>query len=129
MVRATNEKELGKAVKDKVDEIEIIGDLKNNVIRIKATGKVAWVVAIGAVGVAVACVLTAPADVAVPPAAAVHFAVAAPTLLAASTALGGTSVAISAIMIAVAAGGVGALNSLRSYNLVKENGKTILRRK
>ena len=128
MVQARNEKELGTALKDKADEIEITGDFEKKIVRIKATGKVAWAVAFGAIAVAVACVLTAPADVVAPPVAAVHALTAAPTFAAASTALGGTSVAVSAIAIAVAAGGVGALNSLRSYKLIKKNGKTILKR-
>ena len=123
MVRARNEKELGKALKNEVDEIEISADLETNVYKIKARGKVAWLVALGAIGTAVAFLLASPETMGISAIAA------APTFLAASTALGGASVATSAIMIAVAAGGVGALNSLRNYNLVKENGKAILRRK
>ena len=123
MVRASNEEELGKALKNQVDEIEISIDLENKVGKIKATGKVAWAVAIGAIGTAVVFLLAGPGTMGTSAIAA------APTFLAASTALGGASVATSAIMIAVAAGGVGALNSLRNYNLVKENGKAILRRK
>ena len=123
MVRARNEEELGKALKNEVDEIEISIDLENKVGKIKATGKVAWAVAIGAIGTAVVFLLASPGTMGTSAIAA------APTFLVASTALGGASVATSAIMIAVAAGGVGALNSLRNYNLVKENGKAILRRK
>lgn len=40
-MKVNNEKELGKALHDEEDSIEIEGDLSNKVIRIKATGKVA----------------------------------------------------------------------------------------
>ena len=49
-----NEKDLGKAINDNQPYIEIEGDLVNKVMRIKATGKAAWIIAIGAVTVAVA---------------------------------------------------------------------------
>lgn len=35
-------KELGEAIKSNEDYIYVEGDLKNKVIRIKATGKIAW---------------------------------------------------------------------------------------
>lgn len=52
----TKEDELAKAVENDEDRIVIEGDLKNQVIKIKATGKVAYVVAIGAVAVAVTAI-------------------------------------------------------------------------
>lgn len=41
----------------------------------------------------------------------------------------GTGATVTAIGIAVAAGGVGALNSLRNYKLEKRDGKTVLIKK
>ncbi|WP_332405986.1 hypothetical protein, partial [Vibrio metschnikovii] len=40
----SNEADLGEALKREQDTIEIEGDLKNKVLKIKATGKVAWAV-------------------------------------------------------------------------------------
>uniref|UniRef100_UPI003F583790 hypothetical protein n=1 Tax=Vibrio cholerae TaxID=666 RepID=UPI003F583790 len=53
----SNEADLGEALKREQDTIEIEGDLKNKVLKIKATGKVAWAVAIGAIGIAVAVLI------------------------------------------------------------------------
>lgn len=108
-----DEKELAKAIKEEHDTIEIEGDLANKAIKIKATGKVAWCVCIGAIGIAVAATLAAPVTrgASLP----VKFAI-APVV---ATSLGGFSVVTSAIMIAVAAGGVDVLNKLRKYNIEK----------
>ena len=57
----TTSKELGEALKQDQETIEIEGDLTNKTFRIKAAGKVAWAVAFGAIVVAVASVLAAPA--------------------------------------------------------------------
>ena len=43
-------KQLGQAIKEEKETIEIEGDLAAKVIRIKATGKVAWGVAAAAAG-------------------------------------------------------------------------------
>lgn len=47
------EKELGEALKREEDTITIEGDLVNKVIKIHGTGKTAWGLTIGAIGVAV----------------------------------------------------------------------------
>ncbi len=60
-VKCNTAEELGKAIKNKEDTIEIEGDLKNQVIRIKATGKVAWGVCVVSLGVAVIAYLSIPA--------------------------------------------------------------------
>ena len=49
MARVTTEDELAKAVERGDSTIIIEGDLKQKVIRIKATGRVAWVVAFAAI--------------------------------------------------------------------------------
>ena len=119
----TSEKELGQALKSKRDTIEIEGDLSKKVIKIKATGAVAWVVAIGAIGIAVAATFAAPATAGTSGVLSVVGAGAAVSVL-------GLSTTTAAISIAVAAGGVGALNTLRSYKIEKKTpNKIILRRK
>lgn len=126
-----NEKDLSEALKNDKDTIEIEGALADKVIRIKATGSVAWAIAIGSIAVGLAAILvtagtggtTAPATIP------------AGTLAAAgSVAILGTPVTISLIGIAVAAGGVNAgiarLNKLRNYKIKsKTKNKVILVRK
>jgi len=50
----TNEKELGEAIKNGQDYIEVEGDLVNKVFKIKASGKVVWGI-IGAAIVGIIC--------------------------------------------------------------------------
>ena len=123
----TTEKELGEALKNNQDTIEIEGDLANKVIRIKATGAVAWGVCIGCVAVAVTFIVvtfgsggtTAPVTV---PTAAVS--------LGAAAAVWGLPTALAATGIAAAGGGVIVLNKLRKYRLEKKSDtKIVLHRK
>ena len=118
------EKELGEALKREEDTITIEGDLVKKVIKIHGTGKPAWGLAIGAIGVAVVSVVaTAGTSTPATGSAALISGGAAATVL-------GVPTAVSAVSIAVAAGGVGALNKLRDYNLTKINdNKVILKRK
>ena len=115
-MKVTNEKELGEALKNDEDYIEITGEFGDKIIRIKATGKVAWAVAFGAIGVAVVAVLSIPTTggtSAVP-------ALAANAILApAAVSILGAGTVASAIAIAVAAGSVGVLNKLRKYKMTK----------
>jgi hypothetical protein len=112
----STEKELGDALKNNQDSIEIEGDLSKKVIRIKATGTVAWAVAIGAIGIAV--VLTVGSGgTAAPAAGLVGFG---------AVSVLGVSAATSAVAIAVAAGGVGALNSLRKYKIVSQSDNKVV---
>ncbi|MDC5842514.1 hypothetical protein OPW33_24615 [Vibrio europaeus] len=116
----SNEADLGEALKSEQDTIEIEGDLKNKVLKIKATGKVAWAVAIGAIGIAVTMLIATGGTGA--PASGI--------IGGGAVAVLGLPTAISAISIAVAAGGVGALNSLRSYEIADQsNGRLVLKRK
>lgn len=123
----TTEKELGEALKNDQDIIEIEGDLKNKVLKIKATGKVAWGACIVSITVAVAAavVIISTGGTATPvagPLAGITLGVAAPTL--------GMSTAITATGIAIAGGGIGALNKLRKYKVEKIlDTKIILHRK
>ncbi|MDN3555774.1 hypothetical protein [Halomonas maura] len=116
----SNEADLGEVLKNDQDTIEIEGDLKNTVLKIKATGKVAWAIAIAAIGVAVT-VLIATGGTGAP---------ASGIIGGGAVAVLGLPTAISAVSIAVAAGGVGVLNSLRSYRIADQsNGKLVLKRK
>jgi hypothetical protein len=114
------EADLGEALKNEQDTIEIEGNLKKKVLRIKATGNVAWAVAIGAIGVAVIIALGS-GGTAAPVSGIVGFG---------AVSVLGLSAATSAVAIAVAAGGVGALNMLRQYKIVSDSGdKLVLSRK
>lgn len=113
----TRKDELGEALKNGESRIEIKGDLAKRVIRIKATGPVAWFLAIGCLGIAAVAIVGSGGT-----AAPVGAAAMAPAV----SILGG-STATAAIAVAVAAGGVGALNRLYSgYDLVKESEDRIL---
>lgn len=120
LVTVTNEKELARAMEDKESTIEIVGDLSKKTIKLKATGKVAWAIAFAALTAAVAFAMSgAGAPAALP--------------LAGTTAafIGGTGATISAIELAVAAGGVAILSALRDdYKIVeKNNNHVVLKRR
>ncbi|MEI3776128.1 hypothetical protein [Pectobacterium brasiliense] len=126
MAAITTEKELAKAIKENQDTIIIEGDLAKKTIKIKATGKVAWVIAFAAIGIAVGATI---ATVGTGGAATPVTGTAA--LVGASGAVGvlGVSTTTSAIAIAVAAGGVGVLTRLRKYTIVdKSNSRVVLKR-
>ncbi|ENC6423215.1 hypothetical protein [Aeromonas veronii] len=120
-----NEKDLGKALNEDQDTIEIEGSLRDKVIKIKATGKVAWVIAIGAIGVAVVAILY---PVPEPATQASAKGIAALTGGAAVGILG-AGTAMSAIAISVASGGVAALNKLRSYKIISNSGDKLVLKK
>ncbi len=129
-VKCNTAEELGKAIKNKEDTIEIEGDLKNKVIRIKATGKVAWGVCAASLAVAItACLATLPTSMVNPAGGAASFVSGISATGVATAMLG--SAAVPAVMIGVAAGGIGALNTLRDkYKIVEKNKKSIkLKRK
>lgn len=107
-----SEEELANAIENGTESIEIEGDLAKGVIKIKYVGKAAWLVAIGAIGVAVASLMVSPATAGVSAGFAAASAAGAVGILGAAT----TATAIS---IAVAAGGVGVLNRLRDYDMEK----------
>ena len=105
-----DEEALGKAIQQDTDTIEIEGDLANKVIRIKSTGKVSWVIAVGAIGLAAAALLSAPAT------GGTTVLASLPALTPAVGVLGAAAAA-SAVLIAVGGGGVEVLNKLREYDL------------
>lgn len=119
--KATNEKELSSAIKEGADEIEIEGDLANKVIRIKATGKVAWAVAIGAIAVAIVSLVAVPVSGG---SSAVANLATAPVVF---SVLGTASV--PAITLAAVSGGVAVLNKLRGYKIIEKSDSYVLLRK
>jgi len=84
---------------------------------------VAWIVALGAIGVTVTAILatTVTGGAATPVSGFVGLGASS----AAVGILGGTTT-YSAIAIAVAAGGVGVLNKLRRYDLVKNSESSVI---
>ncbi len=123
----TTEKELGEALKRGDSTIVVEFELANKVIRIKATEKGVWALCVTAIGVAVVfgVVTISTAGTATVPSAFI----ATPAIATVSGFLG-MPTAISAIGIAIAGGGVGALNKLRGYQLEKvSDEKVILHKK
>lgn len=122
MVKVYNNDELNEAMKSKQSTIEIEGDLAKKVIRIKATGTVAWAVAFIALSVAVIAAITvipastATGGLALPGEAALAMSAAVPAI-----SIMGIETTLFAIALAVAAGGVGALTHLRNdYKIIKK---------
>lgn len=121
-VKCKTAEELGKAIKNQEETIEIEGDLKNKVIRIKATGKVAWGVCAASLGVAIVAYLSIPeATVVTTPVGGAAFAFSGISATGVAAATLGSAV-VPAVIIGVAAGGIGALNTLRDkYKVVEED--------
>src|SRR5512133_2681636 len=111
IVAISDAKKLGEALRNDEDSIIIEGSLAQKVLRIKATGKVAWAVAIGAIAVVIVSILAAPATGGT--SVASNFV----TVPVATSILG--SATSTAITIAIVAGGVGALNKIRKYKIDK----------
>ena len=119
-VMVNDEKGLGEALKEGCAEIEIIGDFKDQVIRIRATEKFAWQVAYCAIAVAVIIVIASGGIIA--PVSALIGSSAVIIL--------GFPAALSAVLIAVAAGGTAFLNKLRSYEqVIHDESRLVLHRK
>ena len=133
-------KELGEAIKSNEDYIYVEGDLKNKVIRIKATGKIAWASAAGSLAAAITLYLTLPATLATSTVAggpvgtavggAISFTGGAITTTIVATALGVKAAAV-AIAIGVACGGIGGVITLRDKYIIVNKGEDgiILKRK
>lgn len=119
MAKVTTEEELANAIKNDEDTIEIEGNLANKTIKIKATGKVAWAIAIAAIAIAVASILLIPAS-------GGTSSVASGAAISGAASILGGKVTLSAIAIAVAGGGVGILNKLRKYRIEKISDKHII---
>jgi hypothetical protein len=153
----TTEKSLASAVKRRDNSITIEGDLARNVIKIHATGSIAWAVCLGAIGVAFAAVYVGGGGAAGAGAAGAgaagaagvgHVTFASAVAATGGVALigaagvaattGGVAVAIlgmptfaAAVAIAVAAGGVGTLSTLRNnYKITEQSyNRVVLKRR
>lgn len=126
--------ELGMAIKDEEDYIYVEGDLKNKVLRIKATTSVAWVIAGGAIAAAITLFLATPATIVgtAPLGGAggvISFTGATTAAATAVTILGLPAVTV-AISIGVAAGGYGAITKMRDkYSVETKSDKGIILKK
>lgn len=120
----TTEKELADAINRDENTIIIEGDLAKKTIRIKATGKVAWVVAIGSIGVVFygVIVTVGTGGTATPVAgfAAVAGSGAALSVL-------GTAATTAAISMAVSVRSLRVLKKLRNdYKITKTSDNTVI---
>ncbi|MEI0562986.1 hypothetical protein [Brachyspira pulli] len=123
--KVKTEEELKKAIKDEVDTIEITGDLKNKIIKIKAKGKVGLIVGIGLILIGGAATILSGGSAA--PATIPGMAIAKAALLPpAAAAAGGGS--LGGLISALGIGSVGAsmLNSLKKYEIKEETDKKIV---
>lgn len=124
-----NEKELAEAIKKQEEYIEIFGDFANKVVKIKATGKIAWAICGTALAAAIYLYVSTPAaTVATAPAGGtggvVSFGSATAATAVAATTLGSSVTA--AVAIGIAAGGIGAVNSLRNkYKIVDKKDRYV----
>jgi len=117
-----NEKDLGNAINQGEEEIIIEGDLAKKVIRIKATGKTAWIIAIGAVSVALVVVLAALATGPGAPA----MGLIATTFAGGAVCVWGLAATVAAIEICVAAGSTTALKKLyKDYKVINKTPKSV----
>lgn len=119
----TDEKELSKALQDGIDSIEIEGNLKDKVLRIKASGKVAWVIALGAIAIAVIVALSNTlANIGEANKVLMESPDSAPHLW-----LGGVWILVGIALVAIT---LAMLNKFRGYKLEKvSNTRIILRKK
>lgn len=126
-----NAAELGKAIERNENSITVEGDLAKMTVKITGVGQVAWLIAGGAIAVAIVAILAMPAA----PAAG------SPGLIAESVALGaggaaavsvlGVSATVAAISMGVGAKSKNVVKKLRdNYNIQKiSDSKVILTRK
>ena len=112
-MKVANTKELGEALKNQVETIEIEGDLAKKVFRIRVTGKVTWPIAIAAVSLAIGCgVATFMSGPAAP-------ATASGAIVGGTLAAGGFGTATMTAIAIASVGGVVALRNLRKYKIAK----------
>ncbi len=122
-IQCTTPDELSTAIKNKAEFITIEGDLRNKVIKIKATGKVAWGVCAASLTAAIAFYVATPtATIVATPVAGAATSVSGLVATTAAVAAIGPA-AVTAIAIGVAAGGIGVLNTLRDKYKIVEKGK------
>lgn len=115
-------KELAQAIKSNEDYIEIEGDLKKGVVKVKGTGKIAWALCFSCIAIAAAAtayiVMKNDED-------AKTKAVAAISATAAVAILGPTTAA-TCVMMAVYAGNVDVISKLREYRIEEQGDRLFL---
>ncbi|WP_044874625.1 hypothetical protein [Pseudomonas sp. LFM046] len=122
--KAKTEEELAEAIRAGADYIEVEGDLAKKTFKIRATGKVAWVIAFGCIGVAVtAALLAAKSD---NTKSSVTAGIASLGAAAVPAFTLGPAVMATAIAIAMSAGGVAVLTQLRDYKQVSYDGGVLV---
>ncbi|TCL59892.1 hypothetical protein EDD76_10381 [Kineothrix alysoides] len=119
--------EIAEATKRRESCFIVEGDVANKLIRIKATGPVAWVLCAGSLTIAIGLIISTPAaTVATAPAGGVggviSFTGAGGAAAVAATSGLGTAT-IAAISLGVAGGGVGVLTAIRDKYKVEKIGK------
>ena len=127
MSTVTSAAELGRSVNNGEDEIIIEGDLAKKTIRIKATGKVAWAIAFGAIGVALVIAIS---GAGAGPAAPAFEAIAI-TSAGGAVAVIGLPATVAALSMAFAVKNKKVLNSLRDDYIImsKSTNRVVLKRK
>lgn len=114
-----NEEDLAEEIKNEKDTIEIEGDLANKIIKIRATGNVAWAIAVGAIGITAGAAYVTltpspdPVTKGFVPATGIAAGGAAIAIL-------GVSTTTAAIALVRAAGSISVLNKLRSYKVLDQ---------
>lgn len=126
-----NAQELGRAIESNQNEITVEGDLAKKIIRIKATGKVAWVIAGGAVAIGVIAIMNMPVAASTGPTGLIAESVVLGTTAIGAVSILGVSATITAVSIGVGARNKKVLDKLRNnYTMTTVNdSKIILRHK
>lgn len=118
MRKATTAEELAQALNDNEEYIDIEFDLSKKVLRIKAAGKVAWAIAIAAIGIAVYAAITT-LGTGGTTVAFTGSAIAASS--GAAVSILGLSATTMAINLAIAARSTNILTKLRKYKVIEES--------
>lgn len=124
-----NAQELGRAIESKQNEITVEGDLAKKIIRIKTTGKVAWVIAGGAIAIGVIAVMKMPVAASTGPTGLIAEGLVLGTTAAGAVSVLGVSATVTAVSIGVGARNKRALDELRNnYTLTIVNDRKIILR-
>ncbi len=132
-MKVNNPADLGKAIERGEDTIVVEGDLASRTIRIKATGKIAWVIAGGCIAVSIVAILSMPPTAATGPLAGPGFVAESAVIAtggAGAISVLGVSATVAAVSIGVGAKSKNAVNKLRNgYTLTKVNDRKIILKK
>ncbi|EDO8526933.1 hypothetical protein GTH14_04250 [Campylobacter jejuni] len=120
-MQVKKEEELAKAINDNKNYMEIEGDLANNIFKIKATGNVTWVIALGSIGLAAVAIIYHSKNNSSSHGSKLSFAAGGIGVATAGVAVSilGLATTISAIKIATAGNGKEILEKLRDYRMEK----------